>query len=90
VSVLIITFAHKNTSGDYTPFYDALKSSADRWWHYIDSTWIVETSLSADSYAKLLIPHIFSTDQLLVAKLNGQYQGWLPEDAWKWLNQRIY
>ena len=60
MSVLIITYAHTNAEKDYTPFFDAIKKSADRWWHYMDTTWIIETGLSADSFAKTSFSRILS------------------------------
>jgi hypothetical protein len=90
VSVLIITYAHNNPQKDYAPFFDAVKGNCDYWWYYLNATWIVVTDHSANDFAKLLYPHIETTDRLLVAKLAGDHQGWLPEDAWKWLNEKQY
>ena len=28
-------------------------------------------------------------DRLLVIKVTGDYQGWLPEEAWKWIRKAI-
>jgi hypothetical protein len=90
LSVLIITFAHRSPLTDYGPFFNAIKNNGSQWWHYMDSTWIVVTSYSPTEFAQLLYPHIDSDDRLLVARLSGDYQGWLPADAWEWLNTKIY
>jgi hypothetical protein len=90
VSVLIITFTHNKQFADYTSFFDAIKNNADQWWHYMDSTWIVATGHTSTDFATLLYPHMDQDDRLLVAKLSGDYQGWLPADAWDWLNSKLY
>ena len=59
--------------------------------HYIDTLWIIESSLSADSISTQLIPLIDqSIDYLLVIRIASDYQGWLPKDAWEWMRQRAY
>jgi hypothetical protein len=88
--VLIITFAHNSPAKDYTSFFEAIKSNANEWWHFMESTWIVTTHHSANEFARLLYPHILNTDYLLVARLSNEYQGWLPKDAWDWLNSKLY
>jgi hypothetical protein len=90
VSVLIITHALNNKVKDYTPFFSAIRDNSDFWWHYLETIWIVSSSHSANEFANLLYPHIEAADRLLVAKLAGEYQGWLPEDAWTWLNNKNY
>lgn len=88
--VLIITFAHNNPQKDYTPFFEAIKANSAQWWHFMESTWIVSTGHSADQFARLLFPYIENTDYVLVARLRREYQGWLPNDAWDWLNNKKY
>ena len=90
MSVLIITYAHKNRLTDYKPFFDTIKSNADQWWHYLDSTWIVATDHSPETFASLLYPYINTTDFFFVAKLTGEHQGWLPQEAWDWLKDKDY
>ena len=56
----------------------------------MERTWIVVTTHSADQFAKLLFPHMFNTDNLLVVKLQKEYQGWLPTKSWEWLNDKYF
>jgi hypothetical protein len=30
-----------------------------------------------------------ANDYLLVVRVTRPYQGWLPKDAWEWVNSRI-
>jgi hypothetical protein len=90
VSLLLINQELKSTTHNYAPFYAALKGNCAEWWHFMEHTWIVSTNHSADEYAKLLYPHMLRTDHLLVIKLQKDYQGWLPPEAWEWLNAKSY
>jgi hypothetical protein len=90
VSVLLITHALNNRSKDYAPFFDALKGNCNYWWHYFQTTWIVVADHSAHDYAQFLYPHIETTDRLLVVRITREHQGWLPKDAWDWLNDKEY
>ena len=59
------------------------------WWHQLDSTWLVLTNKSADDIVRTLRSHMAPNDRLLVIKVTGDYQGWLPEEAWKWIRKAI-
>jgi hypothetical protein len=90
VSVLLITHALNNPNKDYAPFFGAIKNNCNYWWHFFDTTWIVSTNLGANEYANLLYPHMETADRLLVVKITLEHQGWLPKEAWEWLNDKDY
>ncbi len=74
---------------DYLPFYNAIKNTGV-WWHYIDSSWIIRTTDSAQTIYNKISPYIDQgKDYLLIIKINadvGNKQGLLPTKAWEWLN----
>lgn len=91
MSVLLITHALNDQNKDYGPFFATLKNNCEHWWHYFPTTWIVSTSLyGVNEYAHLLYPHMLKTDHLLIVRLTREHQGWLPKEAWDWLNGKIY
>ena len=90
MSVLIVNYELKNRANDYSSLFNAIKDNSLEWWHFMEHTWIVVTGHSPDQFAKFLYPHIMNTDHLLVAKLDRDHQGWLPEEAWNWLNSKQY
>lgn len=90
MNVLLITHALRNRLKDYSPFFNVIKTSCNEWWHYFDTTWIVVTPYTADQFANLLYPHMEQADRLLVVKLQKDYQGWLDEKAWDWLNEKNF
>jgi len=66
---------------NYTNLITTIKESFDNWWHYLDSTWIVNTTLNTLEIRDLLQPHVDGDDELLVVKLSG-------EGAWAGFDQK--
>ena len=88
--VLLITYTLRNQSKDYSGLFNAIKTHTGWWWHYFETVWIVQSNSTADQLAKQLYSYIENGDHLLVVRLHKDYQGWLPKDAWDWLNARHY
>ncbi len=85
--VFLITYDLNKPGQNYNKLYDEIKKAA-RWWHYLDSTWIIETQISADIWQERLKKHVIDDDDyLLVIQVCDNYQGWLPEKAWEWLRK---
>lgn len=74
---------------DYKGLYEAIKQCGVSWWHYLDSTWLVDTSLNANTIADRLKAHLDNNDNMLIIRVTRDYQGWLPNEAWEWINSRI-
>ena len=90
MSVLLVTYTLRNQTKDYSPLFTAIKGHTGLWWHYFDTVWIVESNLTADRFAKHLYQFIERSDHLFVVRLTKEHQGWLPKEAWDWLNARTY
>jgi len=90
MAILLVTYSLKNQTKDYSDFFKAIQNNCTEWWHFLPDVWIVDTISSADQYARFLFPHIEKPDRLLVVKLSGERQGWLPKEAWDWLDQRRF
>jgi len=87
VKILLVTFSLRNPSRDYAPFFVALRGNAIQWWHFIEQTCVVVTEHDVSSLTAQLVPHLESTDSLLIVQVTPhQMQGWLPMVAWEWLN----
>jgi len=90
MAVLLVTYEFKTAGKDYSAFFETLKNTPQKWWHYLENVWIVETDLSADAFAKKLYPHFSQDDRVLVTRITSDQQGWLQKEAWEWLNNRKY
>ncbi len=83
----IITYEIKDKTRDLSGLYNTIKDLGV-WLHYIDATWIVKNTNNSSQqiYEKLKL--FFRTeDRLLIIKIDPtQKYGWLPADAWTWLD----
>ncbi len=82
----LITYDLKNINKNYDSLYLAIKGLG-AWWHYLDSTWIIKTNMNSVQIWNILAPHITTMDRMLIIKIDSYDKyGWLPQDAWDWLN----
>lgn len=85
--IYAINYDLKQPGQDYDALYSAIKSCGG-WWHYLGSTWLVDTALTAEGIWQRLSPHVDKNDLVLVIGVTRDYSGWLPQKAWAWINQR--
>jgi hypothetical protein len=83
-----VNYDLKAPGRDYAGLYDAIKSCGT-WWHYLGSTWLIDTALTVGGVWERLAPHIDNNDYVLVIAVGHDKQGWLPEKAWTWINARL-
>jgi hypothetical protein len=57
MSVILVTYDLKTAGRVYSTFYDALKQQGN-WWHYLTSTWLIETNKTPNDIYNALAPHI--------------------------------
>ena len=86
MSKILITYDLKSPGKDYSRLYEHIKGLGE-WWHYLESTWIVKTEKSVDDIANSTRLVLDPNDYLLVVDIsNSKKNGWLPRDAWSWIN----
>ena len=83
-----INYDLKKPGRDYSGLYAEIKRSG-KWWHYLDSTWIVITAETAKQIWNRLEKHVDKNDSMLIIEVRDNVQGWLPEDAWKWIHANV-
>lgn len=83
----LITYTLKTPNWNYSGFFAAIQSLGT-WWHYLDSTWIIKNSIYTPQqmYAKVA-PFISKKDHILIVEIvPNNKEGYLPKDAWDWIN----
>lgn len=85
--VHLVTYDLKKPGQDYTSVHDSIKSCGT-WWHYLESTWLLDSHMTAEEIATKIRSHIDKNDRLLVIGVTGDYSGWLTQEAWDWMNSR--
>lgn len=74
---------------DATRLFEELQRSAG-WWHNLDDTWLVLSNETAEQLWNRLAPHFVATDKTLIIHIAPEAEipsGWLPAEAWKWINE---
>ncbi len=85
--IYAINYDLKRPGQNYEGLHEAIKNCGD-WWHFLGSTWLVDSGLTAEGIWTRLEPHVDKNDFFLVIGVTRDYQGWLPKDAWDWINGR--
>lgn len=87
MKIYAICYDLNSPGRDYGQLHAAIKSLGDAWWHYLDSTWLVRTDMSADQIRSRLRDLMDVNDNLLVVGVTDEFAGWLPEKAGVWLRK---
>lgn len=85
--IYAINYDLKRPGQNYAALHEAIKRCGD-WWHVLDSTWLIDTTLSANGIRDRLAPYVDKSDFCLVIGVTRDYQGWLPQQGWDWINGR--
>ena len=88
MSAFSINYDLKVPGRDYSGLYEAIKATG-KWWHYLDSTWIVVTTETAGEIWRRLSTHVDKNDYLLIIEITNNAQGWLPKEAWEWIHANV-
>lgn len=89
MQVLLVTYDLNRPGQSYGDLYDVLKRNSVSWWHYLDSTWLLETQLTPPQMSKVIRQYLDQNDHILLIQVTGNYDGWLPADAWNWIKERL-
>ena len=57
------------------------------WWHHIDTAYLVVSPLHVNQLYNLIFPGVPGKFLLIVEIDPNNAQGWLPKDAWTWLQK---
>jgi hypothetical protein len=84
----VICFALHGPPSAYRDFFEELQE-CDAWMHYVQNAWIVLSRRPLMDLAKNLRGKIRTGDWLMVMPAKGPVDGWLPKEAWEWINKHV-
>lgn len=84
----IVAFTLQGPIEAYQDFFVELQSG-ENWFNYIPGIWIVVSRRSMVYLTASLRAKIRVGDWLMVMPAKGPVDGWLPPQAWAWLNQNL-
>lgn len=88
MEVYMISYDLNKVGQDYKGLYKALQDLGP-YMHFLDSTWLVSTSLSAEQIFNVLNPHIDTNDNLIVVKAQRSWFARLPQEGIDWMNEYL-
>jgi hypothetical protein len=88
MAIYLVTYDLHKPERKYKALIDQLQGS-QAWWHFLESTWLIQTSEDINTLSNRLITNLDTNDFLLMIEVKRNYQGWLPKEAWDWMNERI-
>ena len=88
--IYLITYDKNTIFKNYTPLYNSIKRSCSSWWHHLNNTWLINSELTSQEIFQNVSHCISQNDKLLIIQIhpNADYNGWLSQDAWNWINDQ--
>lgn len=85
VRTLMVGYDLNRPGQNYPELFAQLKSFSN-WWHCLDSTWLVRTTLTAEQVRDQLSRHIDRNDKMLVLDVTNDSWAWLGfnEECGRW------
>jgi hypothetical protein len=89
-NTILVGYDLNRPGKDYAKVIEKLKTFPG-WWHCLDSTWLINTSLTPVQVHDELRPLMDSTDELLVMDVTGDSAAWSGFDTTcsDWLKTNI-
>ncbi|MBM4054379.1 MAG: hypothetical protein FJ264_06870 [Planctomycetes bacterium] len=88
MKIYLITYDYKGSADNYSGLFTKLKKFTG-WWHYLKNSWLVKTDKNANQIMEYLESELDNDINLLIVEVGKDYQGWLSEKAWKWIDRNI-
>ncbi len=91
--IYLITFdvdASLNSQLVHTQITSLYPTHISDWWHYMHSSYLVVTNLTATQLYNHISPSMPQHHVLVMEVNHKNYWGWLPQDAWNWLKKHLY
>ena len=85
--IYLISYDLKAPNRNYDDLYAILKT-AESWWHYLESTWLIYTSDGIEAWQMRIKSAIDNNDSFIIVDVTKQPRnGWLPKKAWEWIRE---
>ena len=85
--VCMITYDLNTPGKDYDNIIKTIKDcSTGVWCTFWKSSYLIKTNKSVDDIQSELKPFLDSNDRLIIIEVKKNYQGWLIEEDWDYIN----
>lgn len=90
MAAYMITYDLNSTGQNYNEVIQAIKDSSSYWCTCWKSSYLIKSNLTPNQITDRVKPHLDSNDRFIVIELNPNYQGWLTDEQWKYINEKIF
>ncbi len=84
----LITYDLKQPVASYFLFFNEIRM-ASKWWHYLPNTWIIISEQTPTNWQTRLLSKTYIGDFFLIIQIKPYSDGFLPKDAWDWINANV-
>lgn len=88
MNTILIGYDLNRPGQDYESLIEAIKSLG-RWWHRLDSMWLVKTALTASDVRDALKAHLDKGDELLSIDVTSSSWAGTGFDSYDWLKENL-
>jgi hypothetical protein len=89
MATLLVGYDLNKPGQDYDALIDRLKTVGSNWWHHLDSTWLIKTTMSCTELRDDLKGYIDSGDELLVIDVTGRNWAATGFESYDWLKNNL-
>lgn len=88
--VYLITFDLNHPSTSRKQVEKTIKESATAWCSFWKSSYLIKSSLASSQIIEKVKPILDDTDRLFIVESTNNYQGWLTDEQWKFIERNIF
>lgn len=91
MAVYMITYDLNSEGQQYDKVIQAIKdASTGAWCTYWKSSYLIKSNLTVNQVSNRITPYLDSNDTMIIVEATKNYQGWLSEKQWKYINENIF
>lgn len=91
MATLLVGYDLNKPGQNYEGLIERLKNVGTNWWHHLDSTWLIKTTMSTVELRDDLARFIDSGDELFVVDVTARAAAWIGfnERGSQWLKDNL-
>ncbi len=89
MATLLVGYDLNKPGQNYDGLIERLKTVGTNWWHHLDSTWLIKTTMSPAELCDDLKRFIDSGDELLVLDVTGAKWAGVGFESYDWPHNNL-
>lgn len=89
MATMLVGYDLNKPGQNYEDLIERLKLVGSNWWHHLDSTWLIKTTMSPKELRDDLKAYVDSGDELLVVDVTGASWAASGFSSYDWLHDNL-